>query len=183
MNRCYLPIHVTTIKRAVSLLFLEIAKGVDHEYQTYSWEDLSELADLDDEENYSFHEMLTVKGPIRIPKVIALVDYDQVPHKMVKFSRSHIFIRDGHTCQYCGEPHSKQKLNLDHVIPRAQGGRTTWENIVASCHTCNRKKGGRTPDQAGMPLLTKPKKPVMHPLFSFSHSRMLRAWTPFLVKN
>ena len=89
---------------------------------------------------------------MQLPSVISLksyVDQDRKP----AFTRFNVFLRDGFACQYCGESGLAQDLTFDHVIPRSRGGRTTWQNIVAACGPCNLRKGGRTPQQAGMPLL------------------------------
>ena len=98
----------------------------------------------------------TLGGKIRIPRVIVLVAFDRLPRRHVRFSRINIMTRDRFQCQYCGDRPSRQELNLDHVVPRALGGRTTWENVVTSCVDCNRRKGGRTPVQAHMVLIRRP---------------------------
>ncbi len=89
--------------------------------------------------------------------------------------------RDAFQCQYCGRKPERAELNLDHVVPRAHGGKSTWENVVTSCVDCNRRKGGRTPAQARMKLRTRPARPRWTPL---SHLRVSTAryeqWRPFL---
>jgi len=87
-----------------------------------------------------------------LPSGISLKSYVEQDRRPA-FTRFNVFLRDGFACQYCGHPGLAQDLTFDHVIPRAQGGRTTWQNIVAACGPCNLKKGGRTPRQASMPLL------------------------------
>ena len=77
----------------------------------------------------------------------------------VPFSRANIYARDEHKCQYCGDGYPTGELTFDHVVPVAHGGRKDWENIVTCCITCNRRKGGRTPEQAGMRLMRPPKRP------------------------
>ena len=116
-----------------------------------------------------------------LPRVILLVGYDRVPKRHVRFSRYNIYARDKLTCQYCGRRLPRYELNLDHVIPRSRGGMSTWENVVCSCHECNRHKGGRTPQEAGMALLHKPYKPKWTPFMqeTFNLSRY-REWLPFL---
>lgn len=100
----------------------------------------------------------------------------------VKFSRTNVCLRDDFRCQYCNTRLPMTKLNYDHVIPRAQGGQTTWSNIVASCYACNTKKADNTPDQAGMPLLSVPTRPQMLPMtgFQFDRSKAPEEWLPFL---
>jgi len=91
-----------------------------------------------------------------IPSVIALRQYVK-PSEFPAFTRFNLFLRDRFTCQYCGSPH---QLTFDHVVPRRLGGRTSWENVTTACAPCNLRKGGRTPEQAGMPLLLKPIRPT-----------------------
>ena len=93
-----------------------------------------------------------VDQAIRVPRVILLLAYDRVPRRYVRFSRFNIYSRDQNRCQYCGRQFPRAELNLDHVVPRSKGGTSTWENVVCSCHRCNRLKGGRTPTEAGMRL-------------------------------
>ena len=95
--------------------------------------------------------------------------------------RFEVFKRDGFTCQYCGRKFATSELSLDHVIPRSQNGRTTWDNIVCCCVKCNVKKGGRTPEQAHMKLLTRPIKPKRSPAISFKLAdERYRSWKQFL---
>ncbi len=156
LNRSYLPIHVTSVKRAFVLLYQGIAKAVNEQYQTFdfdSWSDLSIAT--------HYETVGMVNRVIRVPRVILLVSYDRVPKRQVRFSRFNIYARDKLTCQYCHRRLPRQELNLDHVIPRSQGGVSVWENVVCSCHECNRRKGGRTPQQAGMLLKRNPVRPAV----------------------
>jgi len=177
LNRSYLPVHVTSVKRAFALLYQGVARAVDEQYRTFdfdSWRDLAiEL----------HHERLgTVGGVIRVPRVLLLIAYERVPKRHVRFSRFNIFARDGNTCQYCGRRFTRTDLNLDHVTPRSRGGLSTWENIVCSCHVCNRRKGGRTPEEAGMHLVRRPRRPEWTPFSSEMFSlRRYREWMPFLT--
>ena len=84
----------------------------------------------------------------------------------MKFNRRNIFARDNNQCQYCGQKFPTSELSLDHVIPRSQGGQSTWENIVCACVECNVRKGGRTPKQAHMTLIRKPEKPKRSPMLN-----------------
>jgi len=93
---------------------------------------------------------------MKIPSVIALRQYVK-PSEFPAFTRFNVFLRDKFECQYCG---SKENLTFDHVIPRRLGGKTTWENIIAACGSCNMKKGGRTPKQANMPVQARPIRPT-----------------------
>ncbi len=101
---------------------------------------------------------LQVPAVVRLRKMIARVKAD------VKFSRINVYTRDGFRCQYCGLKRTTKHLNYDHVLPRSQGGKTVWDNIVTSCISCNLRKDCRTPEQAGMRLLKRPTKPKTLPL-------------------
>jgi 5-methylcytosine-specific restriction endonuclease McrA len=118
---------------------------------------------------------------IKVPRVILLIAYDRVPKRRVRFSRHNIFARDKNTCQYCGKRFATSDLNLDHVVPRSKGGITSWENVVCSCHRCNRLKGGLTPVKAGMRLISPPRKPSWTPPLNVSLRDVMRKeWVPFL---
>ncbi len=100
----------------------------------------------------------TPSWTIQMPSIIRLLK-PVSKKRAVKFSRNNVYARDGGRCQYCGGKIGWQSFTYDHVIPRTQGGTTRWENVVVSCVPCNQKKGGRTPAQAGMKLLSIPVKP------------------------
>jgi 5-methylcytosine-specific restriction endonuclease McrA len=177
LNRHYQPIHVTSAKRAFSLLYAGVARVIDPEFKTFdfeSWAQLSAEVAGDD-------VIQTVSRAIRVPRVIVLQLYDRIPKTKVRFSRHNIYMRDGNTCQYCGQELPRSDLNLDHVVPRAQGGRTTWENVVCCCIDCNLTKAARTPDQAGMKLLKTPLRPRWTPTFRTNGGKIrYREWLPFL---
>lgn len=126
----------------------------------------------------------TVSSPsvtYQIPAVLQLRNEIRRTKKGVKFSRLNILVRDRFSCCYCGQRCTPKELNYDHVVPRCQGGLTTWTNIVASCVPCNEYKGPRTPEQAGMKLLRKPVKPSSLPLHAvFVTSVIPEAWRPYL---
>ncbi|MBA3325656.1 MAG: HNH endonuclease [Rhodobacteraceae bacterium] len=116
----------------------------------------------------------------RIPSVVVLKDYVK-PAKTTAFTRFNLFLRDEFTCQYCA---AKDHLTFDHVLPRARGGRTTWENVVASCGPCNLKKGSRTLKQAGLSLRRKPAQPTPEQLQNvgrkFPPNHLHDSWMDFL---
>ncbi len=176
LNKSYLPVHVTTVKRAFTLLYEGIAKAVDRQFTIYDFQNWSEL-----KAEYNDDVIGIVHRVIKVPRVIVLVAYDRIPKKHVRFSRLNIFARDKNTCQYCGKRYQKTELNIDHIIPRSLGGLSTWDNVVCSCFECNKKKGGMTPEQAGMKLVKRPKKPEWTPyaVFNFKHT-VYKEWAPFL---
>jgi 5-methylcytosine-specific restriction endonuclease McrA len=176
LNRSYLPIHVTSARRAFALVYQGIARVIDAQYKTFDFESWSQLAVARDEESIG-----TPHGPIRIPRVIVLVAFDRLPRRHVRFSRINLMARDDFQCQYCGIKPKRVELNLDHVIPRALGGKSTWENVVTSCIDCNRQKGGRTPKQASLRLMKRPERPRWTPLMNLMFSSVrYKEWRPFL---
>ena len=107
--------------------------------------------------------------------------YDRLPRQEVKFNRRNIYARDGNRCQYCGKKFATTELSLDHVVPRRQGGKSTWDNIVCACLKCNIKKGGRTPAEAHMTLIAVPKRPRRNPVISLKLSEgRYASWKQFL---
>jgi 5-methylcytosine-specific restriction endonuclease McrA len=163
LNRLWQAVNICTARRALTLLFEGHAHVVlsddDGVFQTFNfsqWQDFSRQEPHPE----SIH---TISFKIRVPRVILLVMFDRLPKKEVKFTRHNIFERDQNTCQYCGKVFDRKDLNLDHVVPRDRGGPTTWENIVCSCIPCNTRKSNRTPQEAGMHLVRKPKRPKWRP--------------------
>jgi len=176
LNKSFLPIHVTSVRRAFCLLYAGIAKAVNSRYETFDYESWSQITIERNDETVGL-----VDRVIKVPRVILLLAYDRMPKRRVRFSRYNIFARDKNTCQYCGHRFSRSELNLDHVIPRSQGGTSTWENVVCSCHRCNRQKGGRTPTQARMKLVAQPRRPAWTPPINISLQEVMRKeWAPFL---
>jgi 5-methylcytosine-specific restriction endonuclease McrA len=153
-------------------------------HQTTSWEEAVTLVYLKKGEvleHYDAHvssPSITYQIPavIRLKKMIARIKTD------VKFSRVNVYTRDGFRCQYCGLKKVMKLLNYDHVIPRSQGGKTTWDNIVTSCIKCNLKKDCQTPEEAGMRLLKKPVKPKSLPLSGvfIPPAHVPELWEPYL---
>ncbi|KAF0122296.1 MAG: HNH endonuclease [bacterium] len=133
LNRSFLPINITTAKRAFSLLYQRIAKAVNSQYETFDYESWSDLSIEQHDETIGL-----VDRVIKIPRVILLVTYDRIPKTQVRFTRANIYARDRNTCQYCGVVFTKNELSLDHIIPRAYGGASCWENIVCCCFSCNK---------------------------------------------
>ncbi|EYD71680.1 HNH endonuclease [Limimaricola hongkongensis] len=117
---------------------------------------------------------------IRIPSVVVLRDYVR-PQKRVAFTRFNLFLRDGFCCQYCG---AKGDLTFDHVIPRARGGVTSWENVVAACARCNLRKGSKSLRQSGMSLHRAPRRPGAEELRDtgrrFPPNHLHASWVDFL---
>jgi 5-methylcytosine-specific restriction endonuclease McrA len=176
LNRSYLPIHVTSVRRAFSLVYQDVARVVNEEYEVFDFEGWTREAPRNCVDSVG-----TPGGRIRVPRVILLLAFDRVPRRHVRYSRVNVFARDKFTCQYCGARPHRSQLNLDHVVPRSLGGRTTWENVVCSCVVCNRIKGGRTPEQARLRLQRRPERPRWTPLVNLAVAgSRYDEWSPFL---
>jgi 5-methylcytosine-specific restriction endonuclease McrA len=170
LNRSFVAVHVTNVRRAVTLLFRELAEVVhveEGQYGAYSFETWRELSALQAAMADPEHDWIRGVGfQLRAPRVIRLTECDRGPRQGLRFNRRNVFARDGNRCQYCGQGFPMSELSLDHVVPRSQGGLTTWENIVCACVACNVRKGGRTPQEARMNLIREPVKPKRSPLLS-----------------
>ncbi|MEQ9453947.1 MAG: HNH endonuclease [Phycisphaeraceae bacterium] len=187
LNRLWMAVRVVDARRAFSLLVRNLAEVVrvdDGSYTAHdfdSWADLSAFHDQIGSEEDAYEWIRTVRMQLAVPKVIRLLGYDKLPNQAVKLNRRNIFARDRNLCQYCGQHFPTSELSLDHILPRAQGGGSSWENLVCCCVACNSRKGGRTPRQANMQLIRKPVKPTRNPVISIrlGHNKYA-SWRAFL---
>ena len=152
----------------------------------WGWQDVIKAVYLDRVLVLEEYDKLvhSANSQMKLPSVISLKDYVS-PGKHPKFTRFNLFLRDHFTCQYCGfRAGNGRDLTFDHVIPRRLGGRTSWQNITSACAECNRKKGGRTPEQAQMALLSKPHQPTVYDMLnvgrSFPPNYLHESWRDFL---
>jgi 5-methylcytosine-specific restriction endonuclease McrA len=145
LNANYEPLNICTTKRAIGLMMtgkammLADGRGAIH----------------------------TVSRSFARPSVVRLLYMVHRPRPRVKLTKREIFRRDNYTCQYCGRRMSH--LTIDHIMPRHRGGRHSWQNLVSACPACNRRKGGRTPAEAGMALLSQPGEPNASAEYLFGH--------------
>jgi 5-methylcytosine-specific restriction endonuclease McrA len=140
LNASYEPINICAARRAIVL----VLKG---------------LAMPEEENPNSLH---AARITMRVPSVIRLLEYRRIPHQTRALSRKNILLRDRNTCQYCGVVLSSSDLTLDHVVPRSRGGSSTWENLVACCHPCNRRKGNHLLGETDMRLFKEPRPFTLH---------------------
>lgn len=185
LNRLYMALRVISAKRAMTLIYRELAEVVsveDGQYLSYDFNDWVEVSAAKAAFEPDEHDWIrTVRFQIAVPKIIRLVVYDKLPRVEVKLNRRNLFARDHNRCQYCGRRVPTSDLSIDHLIPCSHGGTTCWENLVCACTRCNVKKGGRTPEQAGLRLIAKPKRPRRSPVLTvkLSDSRYA-SWKQFL---
>lgn len=186
LNKHYMALRVVRVKRAMSLLFRNLAEVISYEEEAYNNYDFSSWMQVSEyriEFESRKHDWLsTVNCRIAVPRIIRLLEYDRLPKRIpIKLNRKNLFARDKNHCQYCNKKFPTTELSIDHIVPRSQGGRTTWKNVVCSCVKCNSKKGGRTPAQANMKLVNEPKEPTRNPSISLHlSSSRYRSWKKFL---
>jgi len=199
LNRFYMAVHVVSVRRALVLLYRELAEVInveDGQYSNYdfeSWVEMSQfIQESMREESASNGEqrldqpddrdwIRSVNFLIQVPRVIRLSFYDKVPKLTLRFNRRNLFGRDKNTCQYCGLVKPLTQLSFDHVIPTSRGGKTTWENVVCCCLKCNGKKGDKLPKEANMKLIKTPVRPRHNPLISVRlNNPKYEMWRTFL---
>jgi 5-methylcytosine-specific restriction endonuclease McrA len=154
LNKSWRAVSVTTVRRALVLLFRGAASVVHP--ATYETFDFSSwvLRGGDREQCVG-----AVRIQIPVPEVVVLSRYDRVANQHLPFTRRNLYRRDHLRCQYCGRRPGVKSLTIDHVVPKSLGGITSWTNCVLACAECHGRKGGRTPEQVGMKLLKNPEHP------------------------
>lgn len=161
LDNSFRPHKFVSWQRAVTLLFSDKCEVVSE---------------------YEDEEISSVSITIKMPSVIRLLRAVRGSKRAIKFSRINILLRDHFRCQYCGAKAELRDLTYDHVVPRAHGGKTTWENIVTACKPCNLRKGDRTPEQAAMKLRAQPVKPASLPIsmLRYDKSNVRDDWATWL---
>ncbi len=138
LSATYEPVARVSWQRAISLIFTGRAEVV---------------------EEYEDRQVRSVTVELKMPSVVRFLRAVRGTKRAIKFSRENVYARDNGRCQYCSRRIPRYEATYDHVVPRIHGGLTTWENVVICCVPCNQRKGGRTPEQARMALLSRPVKP------------------------
>ncbi len=155
LDQWYQPVTVTTVRKAVTLIWLDKVELIEH----------------------SDHVLKSPTVTFARPLIIRLKQkLKSNAWKRVQLNRRNLFKRDNHQCVYCG---SNENLTVDHVVPRCYGGKTTWENLVTACHPCNNKKDNKAPEEVGLHLRVKPKQPN-HLLFMAQKTKLHEKWKPYL---
>ncbi|MEE3338062.1 MAG: HNH endonuclease [Candidatus Latescibacterota bacterium] len=135
LNQNYEPLNVCSVRRALALVFRGKASSVET----------------------GPGAVRSVSASYAVPSVVRLERYVRAPRRRVVLSKRNVLRRDNYECQYCGI--RDRKMTIDHVIPKTHDGPSSWENLVAACATCNARKGSRQPEQAGLALIRKPRRP------------------------
>jgi len=179
LNKHWIPINTTTAKHSFALMYSENAKGIMIEEDKIVPLEWTEWVSLN--LNETDRKIKTVTGFIKIPTVIVLNYYDKIPKQTIKFTQKSLWERDNFTCQYTNKKVTRTNGNIDHVIPKSQGGKTSWENCVIAHKEINALKADRTPEQAGLKLLKKPSAPRIMPVsFYIRNKEEVKDWELFL---
>jgi len=177
LNRHLVPVQVTTVRRAMVLLYGGVALALDDEGGSHDfalWRTLP-IRHEDD-------KLPIVGGALRVPRVLHLLRYERMPKATVRLTRRNLMFRDAHQCQYCGRRPPLRELNIDHVVPRSRGGDDSWENLVTACRPCNLRKGWNTPEEANMRLARRPVRPkwTVTAQILLGSGWKFKEWEPFL---
>lgn len=182
LNRNWQAINVKTPQEAFGMLATDTATaldiGDDGTMVPVRWSDWMTLPVRDTD-----NAVKTVRGAIRVPTVIVLSNFAKVPKKRPKFGSRGIWERDGGVCQYTGRKLAPGEGNIDHVVPRSRGGKSTWENCVLAHKDVNSRKGSRLPEEAGLKLLRKPSAPREVPVsVLIKNQHRIKDWELFLAE-
>ena len=159
LNQSYEPIHVCSARRAIVLVFRGRAQVV-------------ESLDI---------SIRSISRAFPVPSVVRLDFYVRIPPKPLSLTKRNVLKRDGFQCQYCST--RSAPMTVDHVLPKTQGGRDTWENMVCACLTCNNRKGNRTPEQAGIALARRPRLPNHVTFIRHFIGVADQKWRPYLFMD
>jgi 5-methylcytosine-specific restriction endonuclease McrA len=160
LDAAYQPVSIVNWQRALVLVFTKKA------------EIISESSTV----------IRSVSEAFALPSVVRLINYIKVYRRVrgIPCNRRNLLIRDNCTCQYCSKHLTREDATIDHVQPRSRGGDTSWENVVLACRKCNIRKASRTPQEAGMKLLRKPRRPTLMELVRDVRDYPPEDWKPFL---
>jgi 5-methylcytosine-specific restriction endonuclease McrA len=180
LNRNWQAIGVKTPADTFSMLMTDAATAIniaqDGSMMPIKWQDWIKLSVH--ESDFSVN---TVNKVIKVPKVIVLCRFDRVPKKRPRFSAKNIWVRDNFKCAYTGKNLKPSEGNIDHLVPKSRGGRTSWTNCVLACKEINAKKADKTPEEAGLKLLIDPKPPKELPIYHYiKNKHNIKEWDYFL---
>jgi 5-methylcytosine-specific restriction endonuclease McrA len=178
LNRNWQPVTFLPIKVCIATVMRDMASIMCP--TSYYLMDLEEWMEKEPKENDRL--IKTAGRPLIAPETVVLKKYGERPPRKISFNRPNLFRRDQYECQYCGAELPCRKLTIDHVVPRAQNGGTSWENCVAACSRCNAHKADRTPMDARMKLRKTPRKPTWKPGIR-TPELIFPSWVPFLEKE
>jgi 5-methylcytosine-specific restriction endonuclease McrA len=208
LNRSRVPVHIKSVKDALCDVMAEVAVFIDYDFtkdgqpELWTSEDgktsnlnptfsqgftFPEWINLTEEQIFEIDcgdrapiPLIKARHPVKVPYVIQLTEYNEVPEMDIRLTRKNLMLRDANSCQYCGAKLKNNEATLDHVYPKSRQGDMSWTNIVISCFPCNVRKRNRTPEEAGMPLRSKPSKPKWYPLSTRFGETAPDCWKHFI---
>ncbi|MFW6025870.1 MAG: HNH endonuclease [Candidatus Woesearchaeota archaeon] len=175
LNSSWIAIRIKTVKQAIKILCRKRACVINpNDYFVYKWEDWIKVEGVEGECIRASHYK------IKIPEVIVLTLYDKLPSHDIKFSKKNVFKRDDYTCQYTGKKVNPKNADIDHIIPKSKGGKSTWSNCVVCSKDINRKKSNKLLKDTEYKLIKKPKKPNYMSLLIDKRKKIPKSWEKFL---
>jgi 5-methylcytosine-specific restriction endonuclease McrA len=179
LNQSWAAITTTSVRHALVLAYRKVARIICPDtYEAYELSDWAELSATRD--GPAIH---TPFLRIRVPEIIVLTRYNGFPRRGVAFSRRNIYRRDNYTCQYCGAKPGSELLSIDHIVPRSRGGKSSWDNCVLACLSCNKRKANRTLEQSGLHLLRPPFTPTWSGALEVALGRRKESWEKFISER
>jgi len=179
LNKSWRPIRVSNVRKTLTALSKGLCSILDAETSIlYDWEGWLELPVYE-----NMPCIATKHLKVRVPTMAVLSNYNKIPAYSVKQNMKNIWLRDGKRCQYTGRMLSLSEATKDHVIPTSRGGKDSWDNLVTCCPNINKRKGDKTPEEAGLRLLLTPREPKWSPLYSvlYSGEAICSDWLPYLT--
>lgn len=163
LNRNFQPVHIVGVKDAMRLLISDKCQIVDQNYHCFNTEEWAQHSEQSRQD-----VIRTVSRQFLIPEVVRLLEFDRRIRYTINYTRDNIFFRDSYSCQYCGKKLTKKDATIDHIIPKSRieefdittQQMQSWDNVITSCGKCNTRKSNRTPQEAGMRLLSQPTRPA-----------------------
>ena len=182
LNKLYVPIYLVSWKQAISLLYTGKGQSLDQDLIPYDYKTWNEYCNMPTFDETYYNYVHSITQTVAVPDIIVLRKYSKLRRKDIKYSRDNVFNRDGGKCAYCGKTFHRDKLTIDHIIPKSHGGGNTWKNTISACKTCNNVKADRTPEEAKMPLLFKASEPKWVDALTNKHGtpNMRPTWNKFL---
>ena len=185
LNRGYAATRAVPVRQAFVLLFRDVAEVIsvtDGRWEQFNLSSWLEVADLQRRYEAEAHEWVrTASSYVAVPRIIRVHCCTRMPDHHVRLNRRNLYARDRNTCQYCGKRYPTSELSIDHVLPQSRGGENSWSNLVCACVRCNARKGNKTPGEARMTLIRKPRRPRTCPDRSIRlRRRHYEAWRVFL---
>jgi 5-methylcytosine-specific restriction endonuclease McrA len=179
LNKSWHPVRIESIRTSLARVFSGNSFLLNEkDYMSYDWDAWQKIPIEQDDQIIT-----TTSGCIKSPHITILKNYNKIPKIRLKLNKKNILLRDRYTCQYTGKKLLFEEASLDHVLPRSRGGKTEWTNLVTCCKKINLQKADKTPQEAGLSLISNPVKPTGNILFARNGRTIYNCWLKFLDKE